>query len=164
MRSTLAVLVFLSLSFGAARVEGAEAPRVGDHVRVTLLAGPPPVTGHLLAYDPEAIGIRLDEPSVGDDQVEARQLPRGSIAGLEVGIKHSHPWRGALIGTLLMATTVLIAWAVSDPQGEASMGFGISLVTSPLIGGGIGAMVGGSIDHERWEPASLPGPVDSSER
>jgi hypothetical protein len=158
-------LVLASLALCVDASHGAEtkpgaALRVGDHVRVTLLPDSSMVTGSLLAYDASALGLRLDESSVGEDGVVARKLSRQSIAGLEVGVKHTHPWRGAFLGTLLMATAVTVAWEASDKSGEyAGMAHAFGLLFSPVICGTIGAMVGGSIEHERWQPASLPEPI-----
>src|SRR5262245_37931567 len=63
-------------------------PKVGDHVRVSLLGGPAPVTGRLLVWNDASLGILLDE--VAEPDTAARMIPRASIASVELGKTHSH--------------------------------------------------------------------------
>ena len=119
-------LVFVSLALSVGSSHGAETeppPRVGDHVRMRLLPDSSMVTGSLLAYDASALGLRLDESSVGEDGVVARKLSRESIAGLEVGVTHTHPVRGAILGTLLLPALWALAISAGHPEGEETLAY-----------------------------------------
>ena len=159
MTVRLALVLAGILAFASQPAGAQDSLRVGDHVRVTLHAGPPPLTGHLIELDTTALGIRLDEASIAGDSIAALRLARESIAGLEVGRKHGHAGRGAWMGALLGGVVAFVGFAVDDDDdyhGETIPTGHALLISAPFGGALIGALVGASIEHERWEPAPLP--------
>ena len=158
------VTVFASTAF--AQPPPSAPPRVGDRVRATLLADSSTVTGRLLLYDASGVGIRLDQYDVAEDDVVARKLSRESIARLQVGKTHSHPWRGALIGLFLFPLVWAGGIALGHPEGEEGLAYLGPLYLGPPLGLLLGAGIGGAIQHTEWRtvplPAPLPAPADTT--
>jgi|SRR5688572_4735740 len=130
-------------------------PRVGDRVRVTLLAGPPRETGWLVGYDSTSLAFRFDE-TAGSDTI-ARTLPREVIAGLEVGHRRGHAKAGAYLGGLIgLGYSGLFAAALSVESDSDSGGLVAFVALGTAASAGVGALLGSLIKSTRWRPAPLP--------
>jgi outer membrane lipoprotein SlyB len=130
-------------------------PRVGDRVRLTILAGPSRETGWLAGFDSTSLFLRFDDTAQSD--TIARSIPREAIAGLEVGRRRGHAQLGAFVGGLLglgfMGLMAGVASLESDPgTGELVAFVGLGTAASA----GVGALLGGSIKSTRWRTAPLP--------
>lgn len=90
MRHATGLLLAAFLLDPSAAAAAQDSLRVGHHVRVTLLAGSPPITGRVVELDANTLGLRLDERSIAADSIAARRLARESIAGLEIGTPRSN--------------------------------------------------------------------------
>ena len=151
----LAILAF-SLALAASAVEAKEPDpvQVGDRVRVTVLAGSPPMTGRLLELDRETLGLRLD--AADDSGVAARRIPRATVATLELDRSHGNAGTGALIGLAVGLTIGLILAGNHETLGDSDY-YALSAVGGGLVYGTLGgAIIGSQIREERWEPRPLP--------
>ena len=113
---------------------------------------PPPVTGRLLGHDPSSLRILLDAGAVPD--TASRTIPRESIQALEVGTIHRHTKRGAIVGLVagVVAGVIMVA-SVDETDPEPTVA---AVALPPLLGLGIGALIGNAVQTERWQPARQP--------
>ena len=125
----------------------------GDRVRVILIAyEPAPVTGRLLELRPDAILLSTEPDST------PRTIPRAAIAQFEVHRgTGTNAGRGAVIGALIVAIPAaflgMIGAGMTEEPGGLSMAQGALVAggAGAVLGAGIGALVGKSEKHDRWE-------------
>jgi hypothetical protein len=138
-------LVALPLRAGAA-----EPPRpaeIGDRVRVSILDAAPR-TGILLAQRIDALEIALAPDST-------LRIAREQIVALEVARRHGKAATGAIVGLLFGVTVTTVVVSTRDQGSLSGVGMG-ALIASGVLAVALGALIGDSIQHERWEPAPLP--------
>lgn len=143
----VALLAFPVHAFAASPVV------TGDRVRVTLIAHEPaPVTGRVLELPPDAILLSTEPDSA------RRAIPRAAIARFEVHRgTGTNAGRGAVIGALIVgipaAFVGMIGAGVTEEPGGLSMAEGALVAggAGAVLGAGIGALVGKSEKHDRWE-------------
>jgi hypothetical protein len=159
LSSLLAALLLAPATAPAA--DGPPAPpRVGDHVRVTLLAGPPPTIGRLLPSDAHALRLRLDDAAAAD--TAARRIPRASIATLELDRSHGHAGTGALLGAGVGLFVGLVLAGSVESRGEYDWREFGYIAGGPFYGAALGAIAGALVRTERWEARPLPSPADAA--
>ena len=149
MRLLLAT-VLLALSSPAC---AASPVTTGERVRVTLIAREPaPVVGRVLELPSDAILLSAEPDSA------PRAIPRAAIARLEVHRgTGTNAGRGAVIGALIVGIPASLlgifgAGVTEEPGGlsttEAAL---VAGGAGAVLGAGIGALIGKSEKHERWE-------------
>ena len=121
-------------------------PEAGDHARITPLEGSP-FTGRLIAVDGASLALRLSGAAAADTNV--RVIARTSMASLEVERRHGHTKAGAILGAVLGAFVSLVLVAEDPEFQEPSQQEWAFL--APVVGAGVGALVGTGIRHTRWE-------------
>lgn len=144
----LALVVLAALPVPGEAAKPPRPPVPGDRVRVSILDAPP-LTGTLLAHRIDTLELALAPDST------RRTIAREQVAGLEVARRHGHAGKGALVGVLLGVAVGVVTISAGDRHNEYGVGAG-ALVGSGILGLALGALIGGAIEHERWEPAPLP--------
>jgi hypothetical protein len=130
-------------------------PRIGDRVRVSLLAGPPRDTGWLVGFDSTSLAFRFDDTARSD--TVARTIPREAIAALEVGHRRGHAKAGAYLGGLIgLGYSGLLAAVVSVESDSDPGGLVAFVVLGTAASAGVGALLGSLIKSTSWRPAPLP--------
>jgi hypothetical protein len=143
--------VALGLVLFASAAAADEAPlAAGARVRVTLLARQDaPVVGTLLAYRPESLTLAA-EP----DSAEST-FARAAVGKLERSAgTYNNAGKGALYGALLGGASGFLLGTLFESAVKEGDTEGIAVAVGAggvVLGGLIGAVVGGGSRHERWE-------------
>ena len=141
----------LALVAAPASAGAQDPPRLGAHVRVTVLTGPPAISGRLLAADSTSLGLRLD---VAAGDTLARRIPRAAIAVLELDRTHGRSGTGALLGLGIgLFGGILIGNSKKDDGEWGGVGWYFG---GPVYGTIGGAILGSFVRSERWETRPLP--------
>lgn len=148
MALSIALVVLAALPVPGEAAKPPRPPVAGERVRLSILDAPP-VTGTLLAHRIDALELALAPDST------RRTIARDQIIGLEVARRHGQAGKGALVGLLLGVTVGVVTISAADRHNEFGVGAG-ALVGSGVLGLALGALVGGAIERDRWEPAPLP--------
>jgi hypothetical protein len=163
MRATyMLILVPLALSMPqpVAVLAQAKLVSVGNTVRLTLQGNPVPTEGTLSDVTSEEWRLSLQNG-------EYRSFDPTSVIAVEVWTTRRYALRGALIGAGAGLATALASARGDECRGDGTgedicevfetMAEWTAFVYVPLIGAGLGALVGAAIKTERWVPGLVAG-------
>ena len=159
----LGVVSFLFITASPLRSQESAPLEIGSRVRVKAGAQQPWVVGNLLQLPADSVWLHTG------DSVSSVALATSSLASFEFSRgRKSQAGRGAWIGLGSGAIIGLIVGAATyedcsgclapDPGAAGSAVLGAVLFG--VFGLGVGALIGGSIDAERWEPVPPPWSAD----
>lgn len=114
----------------------------------------------------EGLLVSMDEEGLVYRPVEGRdvRINRESVDSVQLGVRHSHPWRGVaigvvgggLIGTIVGNATYKPCDACLVNVGGRNLNVVGGAIAGGLLGAIVGAIVGSAIKTESWKPVVVP--------